>query len=139
MAINVWQFRCSFFEPTRKEIYMNRLSTLFSVAALFTGLAVSAAAGAQAHDQVGPGHAAASAGSQAAAMSAGEVMKVDKAVAKITIKHGPLLNVGMPAMTMAFKVSQPAMIDQVNVGDKIHFVVEKVDGTLTVTRLEPAK
>lgn len=72
-------------------------------------------------------------------MSSGEVKKINKDAGKITIKHGPLANLGMPAMTMVFKVTDPAMLDQVKVGDKIGFVAEKVNGAITVTKLEPAK
>jgi Cu/Ag efflux protein CusF len=45
----------------------------------------------------------------------------------------------MPGMTMAFKVKNAAMLDQAKTGDKIGFVAEKVNGALTVTRLEPVK
>jgi Cu/Ag efflux protein CusF len=69
-------------------------------------------------------------------MSSGEVKKIDKSAGKITIKHGPLKNLGMDGMTMVFRAKDPAMLDQVNVGDKIYFVAEKADGQLTVTRLE---
>ncbi|WP_247869589.1 copper-binding protein [Herbaspirillum sp. ST 5-3] len=75
----------------------------------------------------------------ATSMSSGEVKKIDKDAGKITIKHGPLANLGMPAMTMVFKVKDPAMLDQVKAGDEIGFVAEKVNGALTVTKLEPAK
>ena len=69
-------------------------------------------------------------------MSHGEVKKVDTAAGKLTIKHGPLENLGMEAMTMVFKVKDPAMLSQVKVGDKIDFVAEEVDGSLTVTSLQ---
>jgi Cu(I)/Ag(I) efflux system protein CusF len=69
-------------------------------------------------------------------MSSGEVKKIDKSAGKMTIKHGPLKNLGMDGMTMVFRAKDPAMLDQVNVGDKIYFVAEKADGQLTVTRLE---
>ncbi|WP_175939182.1 copper-binding protein [Caballeronia sp. BCC1704] len=69
-------------------------------------------------------------------MSHGEVKKVDNAAGKLTIKHGPLENLGMEGMTMAFKVKDPAMLSQVKVGDKIDFVAEEVNGTLTVTKLQ---
>lgn len=69
----------------------------------------------------------------------GTVKKVDKNAAKITISHGPLENLGMPAMTMAFRVADPAMLDQVRAGDKIRFVAERVDGVFTVTKLEAAQ
>ena len=74
--------------------------------------------------------------SQATTLSEGEVKKVDKAQGKLTIKHGPLANLDMPAMTMVFRAKNPAMLDQVKPGDRIRFLVEKVNGALTVTRLE---
>jgi Cu/Ag efflux protein CusF len=82
---------------------------------------------------------AAQAGATApAAMSTGEIKKVDKDTGKITIKHGPLQNLGMPAMTMVFHVANPAMLDQVKAGDKIAFIAEKRNGALTVTKMEAA-
>ena len=75
----------------------------------------------------------------AAPMSSGEVKKVDKSSGKVTIKHGPLDNLGMPAMTMVFRVKDPAMLDQMKEGDRINFVAEKVNGAITVIRAEPAK
>ena len=69
-------------------------------------------------------------------MSTGEVKKVDKSAGKMTIKHGPLENLGMGEMTMAFRVKEPVTLDQVNVGDKIRFVAEQPNGQLTVTKLE---
>ena len=75
----------------------------------------------------------------AAPMSSGEVKKVDKSSGKVTIKHGPLGNLRMPAMTMVFRVKDPAMLDQMKEGDKINFVPEKVNGALTVIHVEPAK
>jgi Cu/Ag efflux protein CusF len=73
-----------------------------------------------------------------AAMSTGEIKKVDKDAGKITIKHGPLQNLGMPAMTMVFRVADPAMLDQVKAGDKIAFIAEKRNGAVTVTKMEAA-
>ncbi|RQS71522.1 RND transporter [Burkholderia sp. Bp8963] len=69
-------------------------------------------------------------------MSHGEIKKVDTANGKLTIKHGPLENLGMEAMTMVFKMKDPAMLSQVKVGDKIDFVAEDVNGALTVTKLQ---
>jgi Cu/Ag efflux protein CusF len=70
-----------------------------------------------------------------AEMSHGEIKKIDAAAGKLTIKHGPLVNLGMDAMTMTFKVKSAAMISQVKVGDKVDFVAEDLDGGLTVTML----
>ncbi len=77
------------------------------------------------------------AGSHAMAdMSEGEVRKVDSTVGKLTLRHGPLSNLDMPAMTMVFRVKDPAWLAQLRVGDKVRFVAERVDGNLTVTALE---
>ncbi|KWK95032.1 RND transporter [Burkholderia ubonensis] len=69
-------------------------------------------------------------------MSHGEIRKVDTAAGKLTIKHGPLENLGMDAMTMVFKVKDAAMLSQVKAGDKIDFVADEVNGALTVTKLQ---
>ena len=69
-------------------------------------------------------------------MSQGEIRKVDKEAKKITIKHGELKNLDMPAMTMVFQVKDPAMLDKVKQGDKVNFVAEKVGGQFTVTKIE---
>ena len=74
-----------------------------------------------------------------AALTPGEVKKVDKDTGKVTIKHGPLENLGMPAMTMVFQVKDPGMLDQVKAGDKINFVADKINGAYTVMKVEPAK
>ena len=68
-------------------------------------------------------------------MSEGEIKKVDKDAGKLTIKHGPLDNLGMPAMTMVFHVVDSAVLDEVAPGDKVDFIAEKVGGFLTVTEL----
>lgn len=76
------------------------------------------------------------AGAAHVGMSHGEVKKVDTAAGKLTIKHGPLENLGMGAMTMVFKVKDPAMLSQVKAGDTIDFVADEVDGALTVVKLQ---
>lgn len=71
----------------------------------------------------------------AGALSAGEVRKVDKGAKKITIKHGPLQNLDMPAMTMVFHVKDAAMLERVKAGDKVRFRAEQEGGTLLVTKI----
>ncbi len=66
----------------------------------------------------------------------GEVKKVDKSASKLTIKHGPIVNLDMPAMTMVFRVKEPKMLDQLTVGDKINFVTEKINGAYTVVQIK---
>jgi Cu(I)/Ag(I) efflux system protein CusF len=72
-------------------------------------------------------------------LSDGEVRKVDKEAKKITIRHGPLKNLDMPAMTMVFQVKDPAVLEQVKPGDKILFSAEKSGGAYFVTTMQPAK
>lgn len=74
-----------------------------------------------------------------AAKAEGEVRKVDKEAQKVTIKHGPLKELDMPGMTMVFRVKDPAMLDELKVGEKINFTTEKLGGSFTVTSFEPAK
>ena len=69
----------------------------------------------------------------AAPLSDGEVRKIDRSAGKITIKHGELRNLDMPAMTMVFRAKDPAMLDKLTEGDKIKFTAEKVEGVYTVT------
>ena len=70
---------------------------------------------------------------------AGEVKKVNKDTGKLTIKHGPLASLDMPAMTMVFRVKDPAMLEKVKAGDKINFAVERANGAITVTQLDVVK
>jgi Cu/Ag efflux protein CusF len=80
---------------------------------------------------------AAGATSQAAeALAEGEVRRIDKDAKKITIRHGPIAKLDMPAHTMVFQVKDPAMLDQVKAGDKIKFDAEKVGGAFLLTRIE---
>ncbi|WP_323121727.1 copper-binding protein [Burkholderia alba] len=71
-----------------------------------------------------------------AALTDAQVRKVDAATGMVTLKHGALANVGMPAMTMAFKARDAAMLKQIREGDKVRVRVEEIDGTLTIVKLE---
>lgn len=71
-------------------------------------------------------------------LSDGEVRKINKDTQKITLKHGPLVNLDMPPMTMVFGVSDPSLLDTVSVGDMVQFVAEKINGGYVVTTLRKA-
>jgi Cu/Ag efflux protein CusF len=121
---------------------MTRFSSLISTLCACAGLVLASAdATAQLQMHEHGQHDAMPAASQddPAALSSGEIKKVDKESGKLTIKHGPLANLEMPAMTMAFKVQDPAMLDQVKAGDQVRFRVERINGTFAVTRLDTAK
>jgi Cu(I)/Ag(I) efflux system periplasmic protein CusF len=85
------------------------------------------------------GHGSEPAAQATTAMTAGEIRKIDKAAGKMTIKHGPLANLGMPSMTMAFRVIDPGMLDQAKPGESIRFEAGKVNGALTVMKLETVR
>jgi Cu/Ag efflux protein CusF len=69
----------------------------------------------------------------------GEVTKIDTAQGKITLKHGPIKNLDMDGMTMVFRVQDPAMLKQVKVKDKVKFEADRVNGQITVTKIEKSK
>lgn len=71
----------------------------------------------------------------ASPMTEALVKKVDKAAGKLMLSHGPLPN-GMPAMTMLFRVKDPAWLDQLKAGDQILFAADQVDGAMTVVALK---
>jgi Cu/Ag efflux protein CusF len=102
-------------------------------AALFITLAFSAVYAEDAH------HAAARVAQASEPLSEGEVRKVDRDAQKITIKHGPLANLDMPAMTMVFQVKDPALLDQAKAGDKVKFRAEKAGAAYFVTQIETAR
>lgn len=64
-----------------------------------------------------------------------EVVKVDKPAGKITLKHGPIKNLDMDAMTMVFRVADPTMLDKVKEGDRIEIQADRVNGAITVTKI----
>jgi Cu/Ag efflux protein CusF len=71
------------------------------------------------------------------AMVGGIVKKVDEAAGKSTIQHGPLKKFDMEdGMAMVFQAKDPAMLKQVKIGDKMRFEPERVNGQLTVMKIE---
>lgn len=69
-------------------------------------------------------------------MAEAEVRKVDIEAKKITLRHGPIANLGMPPMTMVFQVRDTTMLEQVKTGDKIRFSAEKSDGAYILTGIQ---
>ena len=70
----------------------------------------------------------------------GQVTKIDPSAAKITIKHGPIPKLDMDVgMTMVFAVPDPKILTAVKAGDRIKFDAERVNGQLTVTKLQKAR
>jgi Cu/Ag efflux protein CusF len=69
-------------------------------------------------------------------MTEGVVRKIDAANGKITLKHGPIVNLDMPGMTMVFRLRSPDLLNAVKVGDAVKFHVEDINGVFTVTAIQ---
>ena len=75
------------------------------------------------------------------AYAVGSVESVDRDQGKVLIVHGPIVNLGMPGMTMLFRVIKRSLLDNLSAGDKVRFRAEKMQGTLYIVdilRQEPA-
>jgi Cu(I)/Ag(I) efflux system periplasmic protein CusF len=75
-----------------------------------------------------------------APMVNGQVTKIDESAGKITLKHGPIKKLDMnEGMTMVFRVQDAGMLKQVKVGDKVKFDADRINGQITVTKIEKAR
>ena len=72
-------------------------------------------------------------------MTDGEIRKIDKENGKVTIKHGEIKHMDMPPMSMVFNVKDKAMLDKVQVGEKIQFIVIQDAGKMVVTDIKAMK
>ena len=113
---------------------MKMFSIVFAVFLLGGSLGVMAAT-----DAPKPAAGVPAASADKTAMTDAEVRKVDKDAKKITLKHGEIKSLGMPAMTMVFQVKDAALLDSAKAGDKVKFRAEKVAGGYVVTAIEVAK
>lgn len=113
---------------------MKAMHTLVIIATLFTS------AGAFAQQAVESGEHSSHHPEQAVSepKSEGEVRKVDRTQGKVTLRHGPLVNLDMPAMTMVFTVADAKLLDGIKEGDKVRFTADKKDGTFMVTAIQTA-
>lgn len=111
-----------------KHILMATLSAAFALSA--TGFAA---------DNHGSHQVAQASTATESQMVGGLVKKIDKAAGKLTLSHDPLPNLGMPAMTMVYRVRNPDWLDQMKEGDRIRFVADKVNGVFTVVDFRAAQ
>lgn len=80
-------------------------------------------------------HAAHHAAASAAWVNA-EVRRIDKASGKVTLRHDAIPNLEMPNMTMVFAAKTPQVLDTLQVGDKVRFIADKVNGQYIATTIE---
>ena len=76
---------------------------------------------------------------QGAPLVRGTIEDVDSAQGKVTIDHGKIPNLDMDAMTMVFRTADPGMLKGVKKGDKVQFAADRVNGQITVTKIQKAK
>jgi Cu/Ag efflux protein CusF len=69
----------------------------------------------------------------------GQVLEIDKSAGEITIRHGPLPELGMDPMAMIFKVADPALLERVKKGARIKFKAGLLDGRFAVIAITPVK
>ena len=99
----------------------------------------------------GPGAAAGSAPAAASGSAAGvaspaeipltaaEVRRVDRAAARLTLRHEEIRHIDMPPMTMVFAVADAAMLEGLSPGMAVLVRVERREGGLVITRIEPVR
>nr|WP_269059209.1 copper-binding protein [Paracidovorax cattleyae] len=71
-------------------------------------------------------------------MSDGEVVRWDAATRRITLRHGELRNLDMPAMTMVFRVRETIPEAVLVPGARVRFLAERDTGGFVASRIEPA-
>jgi len=69
----------------------------------------------------------------------GQVQKIDTEQGKITLKHGPIKNLDMDAMTMVFRVQKQEMLKGLKAGDRVKFAADRVNGQITIIKMEKVK
>lgn len=106
-----------------------------AAASIALGAALALAAGASLVPA--PALAQAGAAADASAMASGEVRRVDREAAKLTIRHGEIPHLEMPPMTMVFRVRDAALLEGLKEGDRIRFRAEKDGRQYVVVALKP--
>jgi Cu/Ag efflux protein CusF len=71
-------------------------------------------------------------------MAEGEIKKINRDNKKMTIKHGDIKSLDMPGMTMVFQIRDTSLLETFKAGDKVKFVIEKLDGAFVVTSMQLA-
>jgi Cu(I)/Ag(I) efflux system periplasmic protein CusF len=74
----------------------------------------------------------------AAGLADGEVRKIDSENKRLTVRHGEIKSLDMPAMTMVFQVKDAALLERAKVGEKIRFKAAKEGGAFVITELQVA-
>jgi Cu(I)/Ag(I) efflux system periplasmic protein CusF len=79
---------------------------------------------------------AAAASAEVGELTEATVKRIDAASGKLTLAHGPLKKLGMPAMTMPFMVKDKRWLTKLKAGDRIRFEAEMSGSDYIATRIE---
>ena len=69
------------------------------------------------------------------ASASGEVRRVDQAAGKVTIKHGAIAALKLPAMTLVYLAEPASLLAGIQAGDKVRFTAVRKDGQYLVTAI----
>lgn len=72
-------------------------------------------------------------------MTDGVIKKIDLKNSKVTVKHGEIVNLEMPPMSMVFNVKDSTLLEGVAKGDKVKFIAMEEDGKLFITDIQSAE
>ena len=109
---------------------MNKINQLLTISALALSVVIPVSSFAQTamdHSKMGMSHPA--------AMTDGEIKKLDVTNGKVTIKHGDILHMDMPGMTMVFDLANPEVAVGLKIGDAVRIGVRQNDAGLFVEQL----
>jgi Cu/Ag efflux protein CusF len=68
------------------------------------------------------------------ASASGEVRRVDAEAGKVTIKHGAISELDLPAMTLVYRCD-PALLAEIKPGDKVRFTAKRDNGKYVITKI----
>ncbi len=64
----------------------------------------------------------------------GEIRRLDASNGKITIKHGPISELDLPAITLVYRIDV-ALLVGLQPGDKVKFTARRMDGQYVVIKI----
>ncbi len=65
------------------------------------------------------------------------VVAVDTNLGRVTLQHGAIPALNLPATTTEFKVDPATLLDSIKVGDKVTFDITMADDGGEITAIEP--
>lgn len=64
----------------------------------------------------------------------GEIRRIDAQAGKITLKHGAIAALDLPAITLVYRVD-PKLLAGLKPGDKVKFTARRVDGQYVIVQI----